>query len=236
MAVDNRAELARRLAAARDGGGAERSERQHREGKLTARERVELLLDAGSFVEIDALVTHRCRDFGMEKQTYPGRRRRLRLRHDRRPPGLRLRPGLHRLRRLALGDQRPQDLQGDGPGGRERRAGHRPQRLGRGPHPGGGRLARRLRRHLPAQHARLRRRAADLRDPRPLRGRRGLLAGHHRLHPDGRDDQLHVRHRPRRDPDGHPRGGHQGGSRRRHDPRRARAASATSPTATTPPA
>ena len=72
MAVDNRAELARRLAAAREGGGAERSERQHREGKLTARERVELLLDAGSFVEIDALVTHRCRDFGMEKQTYPG--------------------------------------------------------------------------------------------------------------------------------------------------------------------
>ena len=72
MAVDNRAELARRIAAARAGGGAERSERQHKEGKLTARERVELLLDAGSFVEIDALVTHRCRDFGMEKQTIPG--------------------------------------------------------------------------------------------------------------------------------------------------------------------
>src|SRR5512147_1772211 len=72
MAVDNRAELARRLAAARAGGGAERSERQHREGKLTARERVELLLDAGSFVEIDALVTHRCTDFGMEKQKVPG--------------------------------------------------------------------------------------------------------------------------------------------------------------------
>ena len=46
--------------------------RQHKDGKLTARERVELLLDAGSFVEIDALVTHRCRDFGMEEQQFPG--------------------------------------------------------------------------------------------------------------------------------------------------------------------
>jgi propionyl-CoA carboxylase beta chain len=72
MSVDNRVELERRLAAARAGGGAERLERQHKEGKLSARERVELLLDAGSFVEIDALVTHRCRDFGMEQQTIPG--------------------------------------------------------------------------------------------------------------------------------------------------------------------
>ena len=46
--------------------------RQHKDGKLTARERVELLLDAGSFVEIDALVTHLCRDFGMEEQQFPG--------------------------------------------------------------------------------------------------------------------------------------------------------------------
>jgi propionyl-CoA carboxylase beta chain len=72
MFVDHRAELAARLAAARAGGGADRVERQHKDGKLTARERVELLLDAGSFVEIDALVTHRCRDFGMEAQQIPG--------------------------------------------------------------------------------------------------------------------------------------------------------------------
>ncbi|MDP9121145.1 MAG: acyl-CoA carboxylase subunit beta [Acidobacteriota bacterium] len=65
-------ELERRLAAAGRGGGAERIERQHEAGKLTARERVELLLDAGSFVEIDALVTHRCRDFGMEATRVPG--------------------------------------------------------------------------------------------------------------------------------------------------------------------
>jgi propionyl-CoA carboxylase beta chain len=65
-------ELGSRLKAAQVGGGAERIERQHRDGKLTARERVELLLDPGSFVEIDALVTHRCRDFGMEEQRIPG--------------------------------------------------------------------------------------------------------------------------------------------------------------------
>jgi propionyl-CoA carboxylase beta chain len=65
-------ELARRLAAARAGGGAERVAKQHAEGKLTARERVELLLDPGSFVELDELVVHRCRDFGMERQRIPG--------------------------------------------------------------------------------------------------------------------------------------------------------------------
>jgi len=72
MKIDRRAELEDRLAASRQGGGTERQQRQHKEGKLTARERVELLLDAGSFVELDALVTHRCRDFGMEKQRIPG--------------------------------------------------------------------------------------------------------------------------------------------------------------------
>jgi propionyl-CoA carboxylase beta chain len=65
-------ELKRRLAAAELGGGKDRIEKQHAAGKLTARERIELLLDAGSFVEIDALVTHRCRDFGMEKVAIPG--------------------------------------------------------------------------------------------------------------------------------------------------------------------
>ncbi|HTQ80398.1 MAG TPA: acyl-CoA carboxylase subunit beta, partial [Thermoanaerobaculia bacterium] len=65
-------ELKGRLKAASEGGGAERVKRQHEAGKLTARERVELLLDPGSFVEIDALVTHRCRDFDMEKSVIPG--------------------------------------------------------------------------------------------------------------------------------------------------------------------
>ncbi|HEX4952207.1 MAG TPA: acyl-CoA carboxylase subunit beta [Thermoanaerobaculia bacterium] len=65
-------ELSSRLATARLGGGEQRIQKQHEAGKLTARERVELLLDPGSFVELDALVSHRCRDFGMEAQRIPG--------------------------------------------------------------------------------------------------------------------------------------------------------------------
>src|SRR6266508_2959207 len=55
-----------------EGGGPKRIERQHAEGKLTAHERVELLLDPGSFFEFDPFVTHRCRDFDMEKMQIPG--------------------------------------------------------------------------------------------------------------------------------------------------------------------
>jgi len=65
-------ELRERLDAARRGGGEARIQRQHEAGKLTARERIELLLDPGSFAEMDALVTHRCRDFGMEEKKIPG--------------------------------------------------------------------------------------------------------------------------------------------------------------------
>jgi propionyl-CoA carboxylase beta chain len=72
MTEKNLGELQSRLSAARAGGGEARVERQHKEGKLSARERIELLLDAGSFVELDALVVHRCRDFGMDGQVVPG--------------------------------------------------------------------------------------------------------------------------------------------------------------------
>ena len=54
------------------GGGKERIEKQHLAGKLSARERVDLLLDKGSFVEIDKMVKHRCTDFGMEKNKMTG--------------------------------------------------------------------------------------------------------------------------------------------------------------------
>ncbi len=54
------------------GGGADRIESQHKKGKLTARERLELLLDEGSFEEIDAFVKHRSTDFGMEHVHFPG--------------------------------------------------------------------------------------------------------------------------------------------------------------------
>src|SRR3989449_4323220 len=65
-------ELRRRHEAAEQGGGPERRSRQHKEGKLSARERIELLLDEDSFEELDKLVTHRCRDFGMDEQVVPG--------------------------------------------------------------------------------------------------------------------------------------------------------------------
>jgi len=54
------------------GGGKARLEKQHAAGKLTARERVDLLFDAGTFEELDKLVTHRCLDFGMENEMVPG--------------------------------------------------------------------------------------------------------------------------------------------------------------------
>ncbi|KAL9641421.1 hypothetical protein ABK040_013350 [Willaertia magna] len=54
------------------GGGSARIEKQHQKGKLTARERIDLLLDEGSFREYDSFVRHRCTDFGMEKDTPAG--------------------------------------------------------------------------------------------------------------------------------------------------------------------
>ncbi|MCI0546271.1 MAG: acyl-CoA carboxylase subunit beta [Candidatus Rokubacteria bacterium] len=65
-------ELRRRNEAAEHGGGLERIERQHKAGKGTARERIDLLLDKGSFAEIDRLVVHQSHDFGMDAQRIPG--------------------------------------------------------------------------------------------------------------------------------------------------------------------
>ena len=64
-------ELRRRKARSQSGGGQKRISAQPAKGKMTARERKEDLLDPGSFVEIDALVEHRCRDFGMDKNVIP---------------------------------------------------------------------------------------------------------------------------------------------------------------------
>jgi propionyl-CoA carboxylase beta chain len=68
----NLAELAARHAIAEEGGGAERRERERKAGKLSARERVEFLLDEGTFEETDKFVTHRATDFGMAEQRVPG--------------------------------------------------------------------------------------------------------------------------------------------------------------------
>ena len=65
-------QLEERRQSARLGGGERRIEAQHKKGKLTARERIDVLLDAGSFEEYDMFVNHRCTDFGMEEQKYAG--------------------------------------------------------------------------------------------------------------------------------------------------------------------
>ena len=65
-------ELQSRRDVARMGGGQRRIDAQHAKGKLTARERIDLLLDEGSFEEFDMFKAHRCVDFGMQEQTYPG--------------------------------------------------------------------------------------------------------------------------------------------------------------------
>ena len=65
-------QLEKKRAAARQGGGEKRIASQHKKGKLTARERIVLLLDEGSFEEYDMFVEHRCTDFGMADQRIPG--------------------------------------------------------------------------------------------------------------------------------------------------------------------
>jgi propionyl-CoA carboxylase beta chain len=73
MSIDKKLEeLRRREKLAEIGGGEQRAERQHQAGKLTARERIHLLLDEGSFQEMDKLVVHQCYDFDMEKKRIYG--------------------------------------------------------------------------------------------------------------------------------------------------------------------
>ena len=126
-------------------------EKQHAKGKYTARERIEKLLDPGSFQELDTYVRHRTTEFEMQKNrpwgdavvtghgTIDGRRVCV------------FSPGLHGLRRLAGRGHGREDVQDHGPGGQDRLPRDRHQRLRRRPHPGGRRLARRLRRRLRAQ-------------------------------------------------------------------------------------
>ena len=70
--IDNFNKLRELNQKAEAGGGEERARRQHEQGKLLARERLDLLLDSGSFVELDRLRTHDCTDFGLDKQKYLG--------------------------------------------------------------------------------------------------------------------------------------------------------------------
>ena len=64
--------LIKKRAEAKVGGGVARIDKQHEKGKLTARERINMLLDEGSFEEFDMFVSHRCTNFGMDKQKFMG--------------------------------------------------------------------------------------------------------------------------------------------------------------------
>ena len=145
------ARLERMRAEALQGGGPVRVERQHAWGKLTARERLDLLLDPGSFVELDAFVTHRATEFGLDRQHFLG-------------DGVVTGHGTIDGRLVFVFSQ---DFTVFGGSLSEAyaekickimdlamkvgRAGHRPQRFRRGADPGGRRVARRLRGDLPAQ-------------------------------------------------------------------------------------
>lgn len=72
MSTNHRTLLEEKITTALQGGGEKRVAAQHKKGKLTARERVRILLDEGSFEELGMLVEHRSRDFGMQKEQYPG--------------------------------------------------------------------------------------------------------------------------------------------------------------------
>ena len=67
-----RDDLIQKREAALLGGGQRRIDAQHKRGKLTARERIDLLLDEGTFLELDSFVEHRATDFGLDSQKYPG--------------------------------------------------------------------------------------------------------------------------------------------------------------------
>ena len=95
-------ELIDRRAAARLGGGEKAIAKQHEKGKYTARERIAMLLDEGSFEEMDMFVEHRCTNFGMEKKHYPGRWCSDRLWYYRWSFGICVRTGLYCFCRFSV--------------------------------------------------------------------------------------------------------------------------------------
>ena len=101
-------ELIALRAQARLGGGEKAIEKQHAKGKYTARERIAMLLDEGSFEELDMFVQHRCTNFGMDKKHYlgdgvvTGRRCGNGIRNYRRSSGVCIRPGFYSVCRFIV--------------------------------------------------------------------------------------------------------------------------------------
>ena len=133
-------EMRRRHVEAASPTGPDAAEKQHRRGKLSARERIDLLLDPGSFVETDPLDPSPGGDVRAGRGASRHRRCHHRLGNRRRSQGVRLQPGLHRVRWVAGRDAGQEDLQGHGPRREERGSDHRHQRRRRRPDPGGRRV------------------------------------------------------------------------------------------------
>jgi len=104
-------ELERRRLAAEQGGGQKRIEAQHAKGKLTARERIGVLLDENSFEEWDVFVEHRCTDFDMAEKNSSRRWRGYWPRYHQRAHGFRFQPGFHRVWRVIIRGPCRQNLQ-----------------------------------------------------------------------------------------------------------------------------
>ena len=212
------ADLERRLDEAVHAGSEKAIEKQHAKGRRTARERIEMLFDEGTFVELDELARHRSTAFGLEKN---------------RPYGDGVVTGYGEVNgRMVCVFSQDFTVFGGSLGevygekitkvmdlamktgcpiiGINEGAGARIQEGVVSPRP--------LRRDLPPQRARLGRHPADQPDHGQLRRRPRLLPRRHRLHRDGRPDLGDVHHRTRRHQDRHRRGRHDGGPRRRAHP------------------
>ena len=168
-------ELERRRDKARAGGGATRIDTQHEKGKLTARERIEVLLDPDSFEEYDMFVEHRCEHFDMQKNRVPGGWLRHRSGNHQRSTGVCLQPGFYGARRLPVRNQCPQNLQNHGYGRENGGTRYRHQRFRRRAYSGRGGFPFRLCRDFSAQCAGFRRGAANFADYGALRRRSRLF-------------------------------------------------------------
>ena len=184
-------------------GGADRVKKQRAQGRMTARERVEFLLDRGSFVELDKFKTHRITDFDMAEKKIPGDgvvtgygtidgRQVCIFSHDFTVFGGSLSGAFAekvcKVMDLATKTGCPVIGLNDGSGARIQE--------GRG-------IAGRLRGYFSAQRDVVGSDSANFRDHGTVRGRRGVLAGDHRLHRDGARHLVHVPHRARRDQGDH---------------------------------
>ena len=199
-------ELKEREAQVKGMGGAKAVEKQHAGGKLTARERLDLFFDPGTFQETDMFVTHRCVNFGMEKieipadgvitgfgkvngrpvfafsQDFTARAGSLGEMHAKK---------ICKVMDLALKAGVPLVGFNDSGGARIQE---------------GVDSLSRLRPDLLSERHRFRGHSADFGDHGPHRRGRGLFAGHDGLHLHGEEHLLHVHHRPGRDQERHRRG------------------------------